>query len=201
MPVPMVSKILQNNRWGFRNRLIEKILRIKSNVIIGRIGSHIKGGKILDVGTGVGGIHFHLQQLGYEVVGLDVKNVSAYPDITPIIYDGRTFPFSDNQFDTGIIIHVLHHCDDGVKVLSEAMRTCNRIILIEDTYRNWFEHKIVSFNDNISNWEWYQHPYRKTDWWANLFKERDWKIIYQEEYSEFTYKFLYGRYVLFVLEK
>jgi SAM-dependent methyltransferase len=132
---------------------------------------------------------------------LDVHNVSAYHSITPTLYNGENFPFKVNQFDTGIIVHVLHHCDDGVKVLSEAMRTSRRVILIEDTYRNWIEHKIVSFNDNLGNWEWYQHPYHKTSWWIKTIKQNSWKIIYQQEYSEFTYKVLYGRYVLFVLEK
>lgn len=201
MPVKAITNILKKNNTGFVKKLIVGALQIKSRSILKRINKHIKGKTILDIGTGAGGIYHHLLKLGYFVTGLDVHNVSAFRSITPIIYNGTHFPFSENQFDTGIIVHVLHHCKDGMKVLKEAMRTCKRVVLIEDTFRNSIEHKIVSFNDNLGNWEWYQHPYHPPDWWTKIFKKNGWKIIYREEFSEFTYKIHYGRYVLFVLEK
>lgn len=181
--------------------ILLKFLNIKAQSIFKRIRKHIFGTKILDVGTGVGGIAAYISGKGYNVKSIDVDNSSLFKEFPTELYNGFEFPYSDNEFDTAIIIHVLHHCSDRIAVLREAMRVSRRVIFIEDTYRNRLEKLIVSVNDMIANGEYYFHPYSTAKEWDNIIKENSWKEIHKEEYSEFVYGYLYGRYVLFVVEK
>ena len=159
------------------------------------------GKNILDVGVGSGGISKFLKDKKLNVTGIDIADKSFFSDVAPIVYDGENFDFNDSSFDTALIIHVLHHCTNAYRVLSEAIRVSKRVILIEDTYRNRLEHAIVSFNDSVSNLELYKHTYRTPSEWKKYIEDNNWKIIHEESYSEFLYGYIYGRYVLFVIEK
>jgi len=156
---------------------------------------------LLDIGVGSGGLFKYLKDKGYKMKGVDIADKSFFSDVTPLIYDGKSFEFKNNQFDTALIIHVLHHCDDAYKVLSEAMRVSKRVVFIEDTYRNSLEQFIVSVNDAVTNFELYPHTYRTPEDWRSHIKKNKWKILHEESYSEFLYGTTYGRYVLFVVEK
>src|SRR5919108_3625942 len=95
-----------------------------------------KDEKILDLGCGQC-IHSKLlKDHGFDVTSVDVKARSIYPDITPIVYDGKTLPFKDNEFDTCMLIAVLHHTPDPELVIKEAMRVSQKLIIREDIYSN-----------------------------------------------------------------
>jgi SAM-dependent methyltransferase len=185
----------------FYPKLVSGFLKIKFDSVWKRISPYVIGKDLLDVGTGVGGIAADLSRLGFRITSIDVDNSSLYIEFPTQIYDGVNFPFTDNYFDTAIVIHVLHHCSDRIRVLKEAMRVSKRVIFIEDTYRNNFEKFVVSVNDMIGNGEYYFHPYSTQNEWASIVEDFGWKVIHKEEYSEFIYKILYGRYTLFVIEK
>ena len=203
MPNPFFSKNLKkisiedNSAYALG---IKGILDDKGKAIYNRIKEYIYGKNILDVGVGAGGIAYQLKKQNYNVTGIDVVDLSLITETTPLIYDGENIPFGDKEFDTALIVHVLHHCKDGPRVLREAKRVAKRVILIEDTYRNNFERMIVSLDDMIGNFEFFSHPYHKTSWWKDFIKKEGWNLIHSEEYSEFTYRRLYGRYVLLVIE-
>jgi len=203
MPFPIskfIKKIKPKNRT-FIQKVVSGIINKKSESIFPRIEKYIYGKKLLDVGVGSGGIFKYLKEKGFEMKGIDISDKSFFTDVKPIIYDGEHFEFKNNVFDTALIIHVLHHCSDALKVLEEAMRVSKRVIFIEDTYRNALEHSVISFNDALSNFELYPHFYRTPNVWRHHIKNKDWEIIHEESYSEFLYGFIYGRYVLFVIEK
>lgn len=203
MPIPLLSKLLpkvSEKDTSFKANVVKSALYSKAQNIFKRISPYIAGRKVLDVGVGVGGISSFLRKNGFDVTGIDVKNLSLITESAPRIYNGERMPFEDNTFDTAVIVHVLHHCKDNIKVLAEAKRVAKRVIVIEDTYRNKLERSIVSFNDNFGNFEFYQHKYLTTKEWKDVIAKKGWNLVHMESYTEFTYGYLYGRYTMFVIE-
>ena len=207
MPVKAITSkvkkisINDNTNPGVINTLFFKLLNVKAASIYAKIEKYIYGKKILDIGTGVGGIAAFLVKKGYEVKSVDVDDVSCFKEFPTKVYDGKNMPYEDNSFDTALIIHVLHHCEDRIQVLREALRTSKRVIFIEDTYINRFEWLVVSLNDMLGNNEFYSHKYGTLKEWREIIKKEGCKIIAEETYVDFTYYILYGRYVLLVIEK
>ena len=205
MPISSVTKLFRKNKVIYEgkdllSRIVTGYVDIKSKTTFDRIAKFIKGKKLLDVGVGAGGISKFLTKKGFFVSGLDIADVALFEGTNVRVYNGSDFPFKDNSFETALIVHVLHHCADSLRVLEEAKRVANRVIIIEDTYRNIFEKLIVSISDCLGNWEFYIHPYHTAEWWRNLVAKKGWNLVHMESYSELTYNYLYGRYVLFVIE-
>ncbi|KKQ34024.1 MAG: Methyltransferase type 11 [Candidatus Collierbacteria bacterium GW2011_GWC2_44_18] len=172
----------------------------KADEVWKHIGKYTKGKKVLDVGMGSGSISYLLNKKGFSVTSVDVANLSIYEDLKPIIYNGHKLPFKDNQFDTAVIVHVLHHCNDGVEVLKEAKRVSKRVIFVEDTFRNSVEWFFDAAFDSLGNFEFWWHKYRKISEWRQVLTENEWKIMAFDEWSEVGIASLYGRYCMFVIE-
>jgi ubiquinone/menaquinone biosynthesis C-methylase UbiE len=163
-----------------------------------------KTDKFLDVGLGAGTFASLLKNKGYNITGVDVVNLSLYKDIQPDLYDGKKLPYKNNQFDVALVISVLHHCglkDENKKVLAEAMRVSKKVILIEDTYRNELERKIVSAIDQIANWEFWKHNYLTNKEWFTFIHKMKWHTVFAKQYSQFAFGILYTHYCMFVLQK
>ena len=204
MPIPLLIYTLPKVKISSGNLasgVTKAILRKKAISTFGHIQDNILGNKILDIGMGAGGISYYLKEQGFDVTGINVNNFSLYEALKPIIYDGHTIPFEDKTFDTAILVHVLHHCENRFEVLNEALRVSKRVIVIEDTYRTKFEHLIVSLNDCLGNFEFFQHKYLTVAEWQNYLKKEVIKVVGSKEWSEFTYGLLYGRYIMYVLER
>ena len=206
MPIPLFvkstrglsQKSVKNADWF--SKLIHKIMLRKAVHIWTHIGTQIKGRRILDVGMGSGSISYFLNKKGFEVTSVDVSNLSIYDDLKPVLYDGHKLPFKNNEFDTAVIIHVLHHCDDGPEVLVEAKRVAKRVVLIEDTFRNKWEWLLVASFDSLTNGELWWHKYRKVSEWKRIIKRQGWAIKDSNEWSESGITSPYGRYAMFVIE-
>lgn len=177
-----------------------KAVNSKAKKTYGRIKDLVIGDKILDVGTGVGGNAAYFHKKGYDVTSLDVVNSSYFKEYPTDIYPGDFFPYEDNSFDTAIIIHVIHHASDRLRLLREAKRVAKRVVIIEDTYRNLPEHLLIGTIDSVFNGEFYWHPYNKPEEWKEVFAKEGWKVLHEECYSDLVYNFLYGRYVIFAIE-
>lgn len=158
-------------------------------------------GPVLDIGLGGGAMAKLLLGNGFQVSSLDVDNTCVYPAIKPTLYDGLNFPYRDNQFQSGLLVCVLHHCAKQLKVLKEAMRTCRRLIIIEDVYRNPLEKLLVSARDSVGNFEFYPHQYRSAAGWQKIFKKHRWQLLYSHEWSSIETYGMYGRQAVFVIEK
>jgi ubiquinone/menaquinone biosynthesis C-methylase UbiE len=206
MPIPFVVKSAKglslrniNKAEGFSKFMHEFMMR-KASHIWAIAGKHVLGKKVLDVGMGSGGNSFFLNRKGFDVTSVDVADLSIYEDLKPVIYDGHKLPFKDNQFDTAVIVHVLHHCSDGLEVLNEAKRVAKRVVLVEDTFRNKFEWFWVATFDSITNGELWWHKYRMVSEWKTIIKKNGWKVKAFSEWSEAWVTSPYGRYCMFVLE-
>lgn len=206
MPLPFIVKRTKGLKYtSLQNasgiaRFIHFIMMRKASIILKRIEPSVQGTKILDVGMGAGSISYFLKKKGFDVTSVDVANLSMYEDLQPVLYDGKKLPFATGEFDTAVIIHVLHHCDDGVQVLKEAKRVAKRVIFIEDTYRNPLEWFIISVSDAVNNGELWFHTYRKVSEWKKIIKENEWKLITYSTWSEWAVAAIYGRYCMFVIE-
>ena len=65
-------------------------------------------------------------------LGIDDSDIfqQRYPSVEVVCYDGKTFPFSDGQFDVGWSNAVIEHVGDEeaqVYFLKELCRTCKRV--------------------------------------------------------------------------
>jgi ubiquinone/menaquinone biosynthesis C-methylase UbiE len=142
--------------------------------ILRKISPYLKKeDRIIDIGCGSCEVCKHLQNDGYAVTPVDVKNRSFFRNIKPIIYDGKKLPFPDNSFDVSLLITVLHHTQDPVAVLSEAKRVSKRIIVMEDLYQGKAQKYLTFAMDSILNLEFFGHPHTNMtkEEWEHLFKE------------------------------
>ena len=206
MPIPIIVKSVRGlnlkstMKANFVSKFIHRIMMRKARIVWKHIGRHMTGKKVLDVGMGSGSFSYFLNKKGLDVQSVDVASLSIYDDLKPVIYDGHTLPFKDNEFDTAVIIHVLHHCSDGLRVLEEAKRCSKRVIFIEDTYRNKLEWFVIASFDSITNFEFWWHKYRSIHEWKKIIKDRGWKVMAFDQWSEGGITSPFGRYCMFVIE-
>ncbi len=121
-----------------------------------------------------------LNENKYNVIPVDIKNLSFIEEIKPIIYDGKSMPFRDKTFDMSIILTVLHHTNQQNQVLKEAMRvTRKKILIIEDIYNNKIDKFITQVLDSIINLEIRGHPHsnRTDSEWKEYFKSFNLKVL------------------------
>jgi SAM-dependent methyltransferase len=84
------------------------------------------GGRILDVGCGVGQVIARLSEEGYESYGVDVSepNIERARQISPRcrLYDGHRLPFPDREFMSVGALNVLEHVDEPEDFICELVR-------------------------------------------------------------------------------
>lgn len=134
---------------------------------------------IIDIGAGTCHIADLLIQKGYKVSPVDVVNLSFSPKTSPIIYDGIKLPFKNKNFDTAILITVLHHTKNPETILAEASRVARQVIVIEDIYKNPLHKRLTHFLDSLLNLEFKDHPHtNKTDeQWQQLFTKMNLQLV------------------------
>lgn len=86
----------------------------------------IGGGRILDVGCGVGQVIGRLAADGIEAHGVEISepNVARARQVCPNVqlYDGRRLPFPDRHFAAVGTLNVLEHVDEPEAFLTEMVR-------------------------------------------------------------------------------
>jgi ubiquinone/menaquinone biosynthesis C-methylase UbiE len=165
-----------------------------------------KGDRVLDVGAGGGWIGKRISSSrSAPVTLLDVVDLNR-TNMSLQVYDGKRIPFLDASFDTCLLLFVLHHCQDPLLVLSEAVRVSQkRLIVFEDTFRNPFEKFLAGLNDWISNSPFFlANPfemnmpfhYRRVEEWERIFQALSLRVSFKKVSQHFLV-----RHVLFILEK
>jgi ubiquinone/menaquinone biosynthesis C-methylase UbiE len=129
--------------------------------------------KILDIGAGGCLVARGLIEHGFQVTALDITDLSYFPEIRPVLYDGEKMPFPDNAFDVALLLTVLHHTADPDQVLKEATRVARRIIVVEDIYRNPFQKYLTLATDTVVNWGFSEMHYSNRD-------DSGWRACFQE---------------------
>jgi len=84
------------------------------------------GGKVLDVGCGVGQVVQRLIDNGHEAYGVEVSgpNIEKAKSVTERcqLYDGRTLPYGDAIFDSVGALNVLEHVEEPEAFIAELAR-------------------------------------------------------------------------------
>jgi len=152
-------------------------LKWDSKEKINNIISYIdKKDKIIDIGSGSGIISFELKKKGFDIVSMDIKDVSIRE--TPLIYNGDKIPFDDKKFTISLLLTVLHHTKNTENLLKEAKRVSNKIIIVEDIYNNFIQKHLTFKVDSLFNLEFNNPHNNKTDKeWKKTFKKLDLKLI------------------------
>jgi SAM-dependent methyltransferase len=89
--------------------------------------------RVLDVGCGDGLLARCLLQsrVDLEIHGLDVL-VRPKTHIPVKLFDGRVIPHRDASFDVVLFMDVLHHVDEPMGLLAEAVRVSRQHLVIKD---------------------------------------------------------------------
>lgn len=120
-----------------RNRRVADILETFRLELVDR--RHHPKGKVLDLGCGHGLVGSGLVRAYPAVSTLDYADVIDYRDASVqdrrfVRLDGAgTLPFRDGEFDSVFIITVLHHSDDPVRLLADAVRVCSGSVYIMES--------------------------------------------------------------------
>lgn len=84
------------------------------------------GGRVLDVGCGVGQVVARLLSQGFEAHGVEVSepNVQRARQISENcrLYDGRHLPYPDDYFDAAGALNVLEHVEQPEAFIAEVVR-------------------------------------------------------------------------------
>ena len=165
----MITEFLQKNK--FFRKAVYRLGSLRAKNMVGQIERYLnKKDKILDIGAGTCNICEILIKNRFNVIPLDVKNLSFVDGIKPIIYDGDKIPFENDEFDVSLILFVLHHIPNS-EILLEAKRVSKKIIIIEEIYTNIFNKYLTYFIDSLLNLEFIGHPHtNKTD--------KEWKLLF-----------------------
>jgi SAM-dependent methyltransferase len=101
--------------------------------------------RVLDVGCGDGallselyGRRFGSLLAGVEIAPAPVAIARQRPEIDAVsLYDGRSLPFAQGEFDLGILSHVLEHVSDPPGLLREVARAGGAVVLEVPLEANW----------------------------------------------------------------
>jgi ubiquinone/menaquinone biosynthesis C-methylase UbiE len=121
---------------------------------------------ILDFGCGNGCIS--KQFASKKVICLDLKYSSNTKNF--IQANGIYLPFKDKTFDVVIVVDVLHHTTDILKILTELKRvTKSYIIIKEQAYTSRLTKLLILLGDSITNRKClFNHLHRMT--WLEIFQ-------------------------------
>lgn len=111
-------------------------IRNRSQIATDAIKRHLVGDSLLDVGCGNGSICWAIREQFKRVQMLDVLNY-VWPEVILPYSDyveGDSLPYGQ-EFDTVLVLTVLHHSSDPMRLLEEAWRvTKKRLIIIESVF-------------------------------------------------------------------
>ncbi len=108
---------------------------------------------VLDVGCGDGLLASLIQQKrpDIEIRGIDVL-ARSQTHIPVNKFDGQVMPCRDSSYDAVMFVDVLHHTEDPLVLLREAVRVARQTILIKDhTLNGLFAESTLRFMDQVGN--------------------------------------------------
>lgn len=162
---------------------------------------------ILDIGCGDGTISKMIleKEKTITISGIDVfaRETCAIPFK---LFDGKTIPFADNEFDASILVDVLHHTNNIKDLLSEAYRVSHQYVILKDHhYKNVLDFGILCFMDWIGNKPYKVksiYNFKNLDFWETTFKELGFEIVTLNKripIYPFPFNLIFGRYLHFLV--
>jgi SAM-dependent methyltransferase len=159
--------------------LIEKISGKRKDYFIQFKYENIKsyyGKKCLDIGAGTGYFSYFLKNKGFEITPIDIVDKSTF-DVQIQKFDGKKLPFPDKSFDTSVFMFVLHHTDNQIELLKEAIRvTKNHLIIGEDIIESRFDSIMGNIHLNTSPWTKGNDSFHSEKIWFGIFAKLQLKV-------------------------
>ncbi len=156
--------LLDSVHSGYVHQRRVRVLRDRLSALIP------PGSCVLDVGSGDGLLAYLIstKRPDVEIEGVDVQ-VREQTRIHVRQFDGRTLPWENESFDVVMLVDVLHHSQEPMRLLQEAVRTSRRTVLLKDhTLEGWLAEPTLRFMDRIGN---LRHGVSlETEYW----RRRDW---------------------------
>lgn len=109
--------------------------------------------QVLDVGCGDGLLARLIMQKrpDVEIRGIDVL-VRSQTHVPVDRFDGQVIPYEDKTFDAVMFVDVLHHTENPMILLYEALRVARKTIAVKDhTCDGLFAGPTLRFMDEVGN--------------------------------------------------
>lgn len=107
---------------------------------------------MLDIGAGDGALAALVQGRlpEIELTGVDVlvRTATAIPVSS---FDGTTIPFDDSSFDAAMLVDVLHHAVDPLRLLREAARIAPVVVVKDHLADRTLAVPTLRFMDRVGN--------------------------------------------------
>jgi SAM-dependent methyltransferase len=165
-------------------------------------------GRILDFGCGDLSLLIALRRVlpKATLTGIDVVDTGVREKgIAFRTYDGKNIPYKNRSFDTTVVYHVFHHCNDPKKALNEVMRvTGHTILMVEPVYRNALDLFFMKILDRLGN-GWRNvaiampYMFQKEQTWAAWVRESGRKITHIKSAGVLPGWLPFGETKLFVI--
>lgn len=135
-------------------------------------------GKICaDIGAGTGWFSYHLLARGHKIIPLDVVD-KAESGISIKLFDGKKIPLLNKSVDTSMFLFVLHHTNNQIQLLREAIRVSKKYIIIgEDIVETKFDAMLANIHLNTSPWAKGNNAFRSERGWLRLFEKLKLKVV------------------------
>jgi SAM-dependent methyltransferase len=193
----------------FRNDTVKlPYLRNRAIRSLNRVQKFLYGTSVLDLGCG-DGMLLKLLNEKYDVLGVDVTDYRYDENkYLPFLQnvEGSLLKLKNKSFDNTILWTVLHHSDNPILLLKEAIRvTRYRIIIVEGYIDDPQIYQVNCFLDWFANrpgkGETVNVPlnFHTTAWWRQQFRDLGCRKIH-EKYLGIDEKTAPERHTLFVLE-
>jgi len=166
----MESEILPQSK--FIKNILYQVTNLRVQQKVKEVTRYLnKHDKILDIGAGNCVVCQVLTGKNFKVMPLDVRNLSFVDGVQPILYNGEELPFIAKEFDTAMLLTMLHHTKDPDNILREAKRVSRKVIIIEEIYTNKVQKFLTFFIDSLFNLQFVGHPHtnRTDEEWKQTF--------------------------------
>ena len=178
------------------NDLVQRVGFKRAETVVNHVVAWLKDrdGNILDYGCGLGHIGYLIsKKTGRPVEYYDVRKYPYPPDGVEIkVFDGKKLPCDDGEFDTSLVVFVMHHVPNPPDSLKDIVRVSKRYVLIcEDLMRSKREMIVEAIKDTIANF-FLPHmtlQYRIESDWEKMFEEMGLKI---EKKTYFQTKYIFN---------
>lgn len=143
---------------------------------------------------------FLLNQMGKDVIPVDVSDFHGPRLVKTTIYDGQKLPFSNKSFDTALLLMVLHHTPNPDVVFSEASRVAKEVVVIETSFTTPISRWFTIVSDTLGNLRLkaFWSSYKSDAEWKEFFAKKNYEIIKTRKYQDrnFGLPFLHISYYL-----
>jgi SAM-dependent methyltransferase len=130
------------------------VFKRRIRVLAGHIAPLLpRGATVLDVGCGDGLLGRTIRNARPDVTltGMDVL-VRPVSHIPVQEFDGRTIPMGNRSVDVILLVDVLHHADDPLRLLAEVARVARQAIVIKDHVQaGWLDRQTLRIMDWTGN--------------------------------------------------